>query len=79
MKYKDFKKCIASPLLSIDKEMANTLSDKQSGELFWKKITINAIINRTIRNTLAYPEFAKKYLSEKPKATMDKNLKHEQR
>lgn len=73
MSYEEFEKCITAPLTAIQKQLANAQSAKESNELFWKRITMSAVISRTIRHTLNHPDFAEKYLDGLSKATMDNN------
>ena len=55
-------------------ELANCQSARQSNDLFWMKIKLSATINRTIRQTLQYPDFAQQYLNKQAQATQDDNI-----
>lgn len=62
MTQEEFKKQIEHPLTQL-----KTIEDVH----FWKGIHTKAIIGRTLRLALQYPNLAQEYLDSLPKATMD--------
>lgn len=56
----------------IDKSgIANVNNAKEAEWVFWRRLESSAIIARTLRLALRYPDLSKEYLDSLPKATMD--------
>lgn len=69
MNQEEFKRQIEYP---IDKlATADIRNGKEAEYVFWRRIDTSAIIGRTIRLCLRFPDLAQEYLDNLPKATMD--------
>lgn len=69
MNQEEFKKQIEHPIDKIG--IANVNNAKEAEWVFWRRIETSAIIGRTVRLCLQYPDLAKEYLDSLPKVTMD--------
>lgn len=69
MTQEDFKKQIEHPIDKLG--VANVNNAKEAEWVFWRRLEVSAIIARTLRITLKYPDLAQEYLDSLPKATMD--------
>jgi hypothetical protein len=69
MTKEDFKKQIEHPIDKLG--VANVNNAKEAEWVFWRRLETSAIIARTLRLALRYPDLAQEYLDSLPKATMD--------
>ena len=69
MTKEDFKKQIEHPIDKLG--IANVNNAKEAEWVFWRRLETSAIIARTLRLALRYPDLAQEYLDSLPKATMD--------
>ena len=69
MTQEEFKKQIEHPVDKI--RIANVNNAKEAEWVFWRRLETSAIIARTLRLALRYPDMAQEYLDGLPKATMD--------
>ena len=69
MTKEEFKKQIEHPIDKIG--IANVNNAKEAEWVFWRRLDTSAVIARTLRLALRYPDLAQEYLDSLPKATMD--------
>lgn len=69
MTQEEFKKQIEYPIKKLG--IANVNNAKETEWVFWRRLETSAIIARTLRLALRYPDMAQEYLDSLPKATMD--------
>ena len=69
MNQEEFKRQIEYPIDKLG--IANVNNAKESEWVFWRRLDTSAIIARTLRLALQYPDLAQEYLNSLPKATMD--------
>lgn len=69
MTQEDFKKYIEWP---INRSGITSVNNAKEAEIaFWRRLELSSTISRTIQICLKYPDLAKEYLDNLPKATMD--------
>ena len=69
MNQEEFKRQIEYPIDKLG--IANVNNAKEAEWVFWRRLDTSAIIARTLRFALRYPDLAQEYLDSLPKATMD--------
>ena len=69
MTIEEFKRQIEYPIDKLG--IANVNNAKEAEWVFWRRLDTSAIIARTLRLALRYPDLAQEYLDSLPKATMD--------
>ena len=69
MNQEEFKRQIEYPIDKLG--IANVNNAKEAEWVFWRRLDTSAIIARTLRLPLRYPDLAQDYLDSLPKATMD--------
>ena len=69
MTQEEFKRQIEYPIDKLG--IANVNNAKEAEWVFWRRLDTSAIIARTLRLALRYPDLAQEYLDSLQKATMD--------
>lgn len=69
MTQEEFKRQIEYPIDKLG--IANVNNAKEAEWVFCRRLDTSAIIARTLRLALRYPDLAQEYLDSLPKATMD--------
>ena len=69
MTKEEFKKQIEHPIDKIG--IANVNNAKEAEWVFWRRLDTYAVIARTLRLALRYPDLAQGYLDSLPKSTMN--------
>jgi hypothetical protein len=71
MTLEDFKRQVEQPIVTNAQRMINSNSAIEEEFYRSNKVTIGAVIARTMRLTLTYPDLAKEYYNNQPKAVCD--------